>query len=186
MRLLRCREFQQYHRFISMVIQGVVAALMLLRTYALYGQDRRILVLLLTIIGTGAIISIVCLSSDHPRLAYAHPCTYCAVGPCGRPSYTQARCHICGGDRTDRVRPYVVAGRVRRMISSSPVLLKLILRRGYDLAIAWSAILVFDAVVFLLTLLQALKAGRSLSGSYLRVMLRDGEQTVLPSRGSYV
>lgn len=49
--------------------------------------------------------------------------------------------------------------------------------RGYDLAIAWSSILVFDAVVFILTLLQALKAGRSLSGSYLRVMLRDGEQT---------
>lgn len=50
--------------------------------------------------------------------------------------------------------------------------------RGYDLAIAWSSILVFDAVVFILTLLQALKAGRSLSGSYLRVMLRDGEQSM--------
>lgn len=61
MRCTRCREFQQYHRFISMVIQGVVAALMLLRTYALYGQDRRVLILLSTIIGTGGIISVVCL-----------------------------------------------------------------------------------------------------------------------------
>ncbi|OJT14724.1 hypothetical protein TRAPUB_8703 [Trametes pubescens] len=133
--LNRCREFQQYHRFISMVIQGVVAALMLLRTYALYGQDRRILVLLSTIIGTGAIISVwVLVAGHHTR----------------RPTVTYAEA-----------------------IARTGCDLTLSQEEGYDLAIAWSAILVFDAVVFILTLLQALKAGGSLSGSYLRVMLRD-------------
>ncbi|EIW56669.1 uncharacterized protein TRAVEDRAFT_49487 [Trametes versicolor FP-101664 SS1] len=132
----QCREFQQYHRFISMVIQGVVAALMLLRTYALYGQDRRVLILLSTIIGTGGIISVWVLVAGHRTR---------------RPTVTYAEA-----------------------IAKTGCDLTLSQEEGYDLAIAWSSILVFDAVVFILTLLQALKAGRSLSGSYLRVMLRDG------------
>lgn len=55
----RCQGLQEYHRFLSMAIQAIGAALMLLRTYALYGRDRRVLALLLLIIVVGAVSSIV-------------------------------------------------------------------------------------------------------------------------------
>ncbi|KAI0742661.1 hypothetical protein C8Q80DRAFT_1273283 [Daedaleopsis nitida] len=45
---------------------------------------------------------------------------------------------------------------------------------GYSLAIAWSSIMVFDAVVFVLTLIKALQMGRVWKGGYFRIMLRDG------------
>ncbi|KAI0656193.1 hypothetical protein C8Q70DRAFT_921847 [Cubamyces menziesii] len=44
------------------------------------------------------------------------------------------------------------------------------------LAAAWSSILVFDATVFVLTLVQALRVGRTWSHSLFYVMLRDGER----------
>ncbi|OSD03712.1 hypothetical protein PYCCODRAFT_1434104 [Trametes coccinea BRFM310] len=60
-----CREYQQYHRIISILIQAVVAGLMLLRTYALYGRDRRVLALLLAILGVGAIVSLWVIIAGH-------------------------------------------------------------------------------------------------------------------------
>ncbi|KAI0351649.1 hypothetical protein OH77DRAFT_1523985 [Trametes cingulata] len=132
----RCREFQQYHRIISIVIQGVVAALLVLRTYALYGRDRRALALLLTIAGIGAVISLWVIIIGHRAR---------------RPSTMYA------GD-----------------IARTGCDLTLLQEEGYDLAIAWSSILVFDAAVFILTLFQALRIGRTWSGGYLRVMFRDG------------
>ncbi|KAI0370915.1 hypothetical protein BV20DRAFT_943114, partial [Pilatotrama ljubarskyi] len=42
-----------------------------------------------------------------------------------------------------------------------------------DLAAAWSSILVFDATVFALTLVQALRVGKTWSHSLFHVMLRD-------------
>ncbi|KAI0334205.1 hypothetical protein GY45DRAFT_1318667 [Cubamyces sp. BRFM 1775] len=42
------------------------------------------------------------------------------------------------------------------------------------LAAAWSSILVFDATIFVLTLVQALRVGRTWSHSLFYVMLRDG------------
>ncbi|KAI0632837.1 hypothetical protein C8Q77DRAFT_849115 [Trametes polyzona] len=130
--------FQQYHRFISILIQGVVAALMVLRTYALYGRDKRILALLLVIIGTGGIISIWVLvvgrRTRRPTIQHADVDAVARIG--------------CD--------------------------LTLSQEEGYDLAIAWSAILVFDATVFVLTLLQSLRIGRAWSGGYFRIMLRDG------------
>ncbi|KAI0668894.1 hypothetical protein C8Q78DRAFT_215423 [Trametes maxima] len=47
-------------------------------------------------------------------------------------------------------------------------------QQGYDTALAWGSVLVFEATVFILTLLQALKVGRAWRGGYIRVMLRDG------------
>ncbi|KAH9856355.1 hypothetical protein C2E23DRAFT_882429 [Lenzites betulinus] len=48
------RSFQLYHFLLSIAVQCIVTALMLLRTYALYGRSRRVLVLLLGIIAIGA------------------------------------------------------------------------------------------------------------------------------------
>ncbi|KAI0351671.1 hypothetical protein OH77DRAFT_1524002 [Trametes cingulata] len=47
-------------------------------------------------------------------------------------------------------------------------------KQGAYLAAAWSSILVFDATVFMLTLVQALRVGRTWSHSLFHVMLRDG------------
>ncbi|KAH9887022.1 hypothetical protein C8Q73DRAFT_795045 [Cubamyces lactineus] len=47
-------------------------------------------------------------------------------------------------------------------------------KQGYYLAAAWSSILVFDATIFVLTLVQALRVGRTWSHSLFYVMLRDG------------
>ncbi|KAI0370895.1 hypothetical protein BV20DRAFT_1035559 [Pilatotrama ljubarskyi] len=133
----RCREFQQYHRIISIVIQGVVAAVLVLRTYALYGRDRRIFALLLSIASVGAVISIWVVIIGHNTR---------------RPTATYAE-----------------------DIARTGCDLTLSQAEGYDLAIAWSSILVFDAAVFILTLLQAFKIGRAWSGGFLRVMLRDAK-----------
>ncbi|KAI0651321.1 hypothetical protein C8Q79DRAFT_1016927 [Trametes meyenii] len=136
MRVERCREFQQYHQILSVAIQGVVAALMILRTYALYGRDRRILILLLAIIGAGGVVSlwVIVTGRNTHRPGTTHPEEIARIG-----------CELA-----------------------------LSQQEGYDLAIAWSSILVFDATVFILTLLQALKIGKAWRGGYLHVMLRDG------------
>ncbi|KAI0742654.1 hypothetical protein C8Q80DRAFT_1329230 [Daedaleopsis nitida] len=47
-------------------------------------------------------------------------------------------------------------------------------KQGYYLAAAWSSIMAFDIVVFLLTSWQALHAGRMWSHSLFHVILRDG------------
>ncbi|KAH9856347.1 hypothetical protein C2E23DRAFT_722340, partial [Lenzites betulinus] len=135
----RCRGLQEYHRFLSMAIQAIGAALMLLRTYALYGRDRRVLALLLLIIVVGAVSSIWLLvranSSSTPTLA---PSRATQIGRMG--------CSV--------------------LLSQE---------EGFNTALAWTSILVFDATVFVLTLLQALKIGRAWRGGYIQLILRDGD-----------
>ncbi|KAI8972586.1 hypothetical protein BD414DRAFT_540227 [Trametes punicea] len=151
--------FQQYHRVISMVIQAVVAALLLLRTYALYGRDRRILKLLLAIVGVGAIISVWVIIKGHGAQ---------------RPTVMQVQgISQAGCDLTLSQEEYVHTSRASRKVVNF-LTIALPPRRGSELAIAWSAILVFDGTVVVLTLLQALKVGRAWRGGYYRVMLRDG------------
>ena len=49
-----------------------------------------------------------------------------------------------------------------------------------DLAIAWSSILIFDSIIFGLTLLQALRQGRMWSHSLFHLILRDGNRRRVP------
>ena len=44
-----------------------------------------------------------------------------------------------------------------------------------DLAGAWSSLLLFESVVFLLTLIKALQLGRAWRGGLFYVLLRDGQ-----------
>ncbi|EIW56667.1 uncharacterized protein TRAVEDRAFT_49485 [Trametes versicolor FP-101664 SS1] len=115
---------------------SIAAALMLLRTYALYVRDRRVLALLLALIGIGVSVSVWVLVVGHlmerPTIA---------------PSATLAH-----------------AG----------CILALSQEEGDDLAIAWSAIMVFDVAVFILTVLQALQVRETWCGGYFGVILRDG------------
>ncbi|KAI8992825.1 hypothetical protein BD414DRAFT_567523 [Trametes punicea] len=61
------------------------------------------------------------------------------------------------------------------------------------LAAAWSSILIFDTTVFILTLVQALRVGRTWSHSLFYIMLRDGDllryaspANVLPSSAWFI
>ena len=54
-----------------------------------------------------------------------------------------------------------------------------------DLAIAWSAQLVFDTFVFLLTLMQSLHIRRERGRSIIEIMLRDGAFRTRPSTETY-
>ncbi|KAI0830123.1 hypothetical protein BC628DRAFT_1416450 [Trametes gibbosa] len=142
MHMARCQALQLYHFLLSIAVQSVVAALMLLRTYALYERSHRVLALLLAIIGIGAPL-----------------CVWGLVAGRHTGTFRQATFFVsAGADHSPRV--------FCDLTSSQ--------REGYDLAIAWGAISAFDATVFVLTLLKALETGRTWSGGYFRVMLRDG------------
>ncbi|KAL1938962.1 hypothetical protein VTO73DRAFT_11115 [Trametes versicolor] len=71
--LNRCPAVLEYRRFISIFILGIAAALMLLRTYALYVRDRRVLALLLVLLGIGVGVSawvlVVGLTARKPTIA---------------------------------------------------------------------------------------------------------------------
>ncbi|KAL1938963.1 hypothetical protein VTO73DRAFT_11116 [Trametes versicolor] len=114
----------------------IAAALMLLRTYALYVRDRRVLALLLALIGIGVSVSVWVLVVGHltERPTIAHSATLARAG----------------------------------------CILVLSQEEGDDLAIAWSAIMVFDVAVFILTVLQALQVRETWCGGYFGVILRDG------------
>ncbi|KAI0651323.1 hypothetical protein C8Q79DRAFT_897161, partial [Trametes meyenii] len=135
--LFDCRQVRMYHHIISIVIQGIVAALLIIRTYALYGRDRRVLVLLLIIIGVGGAVGTWAITA----------------GP--------------GVHRTANMHSEVVADHIGCDTTLSQ-------QQGYNLALTWGSMLIFDATVFVLTILQAFKAGRAWRGGYIHVMLRDG------------
>ncbi|KAI0752130.1 hypothetical protein C8Q74DRAFT_1309000 [Fomes fomentarius] len=53
--------------------------------------------------------------------------------------------------------------------------------QGQHYAIVWSAVLVFDAAVFILTLTRALRLGLAWRGGLFYVILRDGRCTLASS-----
>ncbi|EIW56666.1 uncharacterized protein TRAVEDRAFT_49484 [Trametes versicolor FP-101664 SS1] len=119
----------------SVFTVGFAAALTLLRTYALYARDRRVLVLLLGLLDIGLCVSVWVLVVGRR-----------ARNPTIAPSATLAH-----------------AG----------CILVLSQEEGNDLAIAWSAIMVFDVAVFVLTVLHALQVRDTWCGGYFGVILRD-------------
>ncbi|KAI0668892.1 hypothetical protein C8Q78DRAFT_215045 [Trametes maxima] len=137
----RCRQVRLYHHIISVIIQGIVAVLLLIRTYALYGRDRRVLALLLTIGCTGGAVGLWAITVGAARQGHK---------TANVPARSQFVVHGTGCDTT------------------------LSQQQGYDLALTWGSMLVFDATVFVLTLSQAFKSGRTWKGGYIHVMLRDG------------
>ncbi|KAI0950639.1 hypothetical protein AcV7_009037 [Taiwanofungus camphoratus] len=56
--LRSCRHLQSYHQYFAAVTQGVVAALLIVRTYALYQRAKWVLVLLVSICLVGGTVSI--------------------------------------------------------------------------------------------------------------------------------
>ncbi|KAI0647193.1 hypothetical protein C8Q79DRAFT_611045 [Trametes meyenii] len=133
--LQRCRQLQLYHQIFAMLSQAVVAVLLILRTYALYNCNKRILALLIAMHLGGAVH---CLSAV---LTSKSPLT----------TISQARC-----------------------TTSWSLLNPIHPNRGIHLALAWSAMLWFDSIIFALTLYKAIQMRRELSGGLLETLFRDG------------
>ncbi|OBZ74440.1 hypothetical protein A0H81_05307 [Grifola frondosa] len=65
----RCRRFQWYHGTISTLIPCIVGILMVIRTYALCGHNRKIMYLLIGMVGLGGIVSVCSLvGTGDPRI----------------------------------------------------------------------------------------------------------------------
>ncbi|OSD08712.1 hypothetical protein PYCCODRAFT_1462908 [Trametes coccinea BRFM310] len=123
-----------YHQAFAMMSQALVAIVLILRTYALYNCNKRMLALLISMHFGGAIhcLSAV-LTSKSPLSTDIH------LG------FRYPRCNLALSDD-----------------------------QGVHLALAWSAMLWFDTIIFLLTLYKALQMRKELAGSLLEILFRDG------------
>ncbi|KAJ8474740.1 hypothetical protein ONZ51_g7017 [Trametes cubensis] len=132
--------------FATMPESCIVGVLLMLRTYALYNRSRKVVYLLTSICALGGAVSV----STDPMMGCSNT-KWAIVSVRGLhvPSFQDVAIYT-GCDLT------------------------LTEKQGYYLAAAWSSILVFDATVFVLTLVQALRVGRTWSHSLFYVMLRDG------------
>ncbi|KAH9857026.1 hypothetical protein C2E23DRAFT_720976 [Lenzites betulinus] len=155
----RCRQLQLYHQIFAMLSQAVVAILLILRTYALYNCSKRMLALLISMHLGGAIHCLVrhC-SSFPPKCARLTPLPQTAVLTSKSPLTTEVplgfRYSLCNLSLTDD--------------------------QGVHLALAWSAMLWFDTIIFLLTLYKAVQMRREMSGGLLAILFRDGELSAFP------
>ncbi|KAI0772475.1 hypothetical protein BD413DRAFT_474668 [Trametes elegans] len=129
-----CRKLQVYHQILAAFTQFIVAVLLILRTYALYTRNRKVVYLLGAICAVGGAVSVWAIVSVH-------------------------NLHL------QSFQDFAVYTGCDLTLSE---------KQGYYLAAAWSPILVFDTTVFSLTLVQALRVGRTWSHSLFHVMLRDG------------
>ncbi|KZV61748.1 hypothetical protein PENSPDRAFT_284329 [Peniophora sp. CONT] len=126
----KCGPVQLYHSFLEILLQIPVGLLCLLRVYALYSKDRRILwgLTLSGLILLAIAIYFVTTLNGHA------------------PAYFWSSAPLCGNSRTAD--------------------------DGIRFAACWSAVLVFDFLVFLLTAVRAFRVWQS--GVIVRVVLRDG------------
>jgi len=130
---IQCRKLQSFHQYYAVFTQAVVAALLVLRTYALYNQDRRILCLMLIACASGVVLSVWSLLADHSLV-----------------DETEVSFNWPGCD------------------------LSLSIQQARHLTYAWSSMLAFDTLVFILTVVRAVQVGGLWKGTLCRIMLRDG------------
>ncbi|EIW60024.1 uncharacterized protein TRAVEDRAFT_70525 [Trametes versicolor FP-101664 SS1] len=148
----RCRQLQLYHQIFAMLSQAVVAILLILRTYALYNCSKRMLALLISMHLGGAV--------------------HCLIRPSARRALHR--------ELTRRLKSAVLTSK-SPLTTDTPLgfryslcNLSLTDDQGVHLALAWSAMLWFDTIIFLLTLYKAVLMRRELSGGLLEVLFRDG------------
>ncbi|OCH94949.1 hypothetical protein OBBRIDRAFT_721553, partial [Obba rivulosa] len=80
----RCRQLQSFHQYYAVLTQVIVAALLLLRTYALYNRDARILCMMIITCTAGTIVSIVSAKDVLTCVRHLISLKDCTVGvtPC--------------------------------------------------------------------------------------------------------
>ncbi|KAI0744806.1 hypothetical protein C8Q76DRAFT_13360 [Earliella scabrosa] len=127
-----CEQLQLYHGAVSMVSQGIVSLLMVLRTYALYNFDPKIPILFTTITLIGGTVT-----------------TWALIQSMNAPD---------SGDQ----------------LHQNGCILVLPRSQGAHYAIAWSLALVFDVVVFCLTLIRTFRQALACRDGLFYLMLRDG------------
>ncbi|KAJ7723499.1 hypothetical protein DFH07DRAFT_855760 [Mycena maculata] len=134
-KLAICAGLHSYHQYFAVVTQIVIGVMLILRTYALYDRNRRILVFMVCIaaavigVGLWAVLS----------------------GPGAKTN------------EDDEVLALYIG--CSSSVSSSETL---------NLAAAWGGMVVFDCMIFILTLYRALSRRRLSSQDLLTVLLRDG------------
>ncbi|EMD37683.1 hypothetical protein CERSUDRAFT_123570 [Gelatoporia subvermispora B] len=129
----RCRSLQTYHQYVSVATQVLVAALLTMRTYALYRRSKLVLSMIVFILVTGTGVVIWSVASEKSL-------------PTGSSLFLL---------------------RIGCDLSLSQA-------HAVHLAAAWGAMLVFDSLIFILTLISTVKSGMLWKGSLFRIMLRDG------------
>ncbi|PPQ80281.1 hypothetical protein CVT24_000425, partial [Panaeolus cyanescens] len=127
---LKCHELQTYHQYIAIAVQVVVAAMLIMRMYALYERSRRVLALYLTV--SVSVVGVACWAVLGGKMNTNPPDIIVDVG--------------CGVTLTHS--------------------------QAIRLAVAWSGMLVFDSLVFGMTLYKSLTLPRTID--LLSLLLRDG------------
>ncbi|KAJ7751542.1 hypothetical protein DFH07DRAFT_826351 [Mycena maculata] len=132
-KLQACHILRTYHQYYAIAAQAFVAAILIMRTYALYERNRRLLFSMLAVAAAAAITGACLIFSGK-------------------------------GDSDALEKLLVEVGCASGLeISSSR-------RLGY----AWTGMLVFDSMIFVLTALKALAASRAQRGGLIFLLIRDG------------
>jgi len=127
-----CRRLQSFHQYLAIMIQIVVACMLIMRMYALYGRSRKVLVFY--IITTTVIV---------------------VVG-----GWT-----LLGGKKE---KPRIVRVRIGCGVNLSR-------EKAIRLGAAWGGMLIFDSLVFCMTLYKSIISWPSRDGEHiLSILLRDG------------
>lgn len=132
-KLTICRGLLSYTQFLAMVVEIIVGALLILRTYALYAQNRKVLALLLAVTFVGIGIA----------------CWFILIGK----------------KESRGLEDYLAVVGCPTAVSQSNAL---------RYAAAWSGKLIFDVLVFGLTVYRSMTLRRVSGSSALTLMLRDG------------
>ncbi|OCH91666.1 hypothetical protein OBBRIDRAFT_774740 [Obba rivulosa] len=131
----RCRQLQSFHQYLALLTQGTVAALLLIRTYALYNRSKHILYLMLITCFAGGAVSAWSIMSDGKYVSDAD----------------SSLLRLSGCD------------------------LSLSNQQGRHISIAWGSMLVFDTLIFALTVAKIIKSDKKIwKGTLFKLMLRDG------------
>ncbi|RPD66289.1 hypothetical protein L227DRAFT_570181 [Lentinus tigrinus ALCF2SS1-6] len=76
----RCRQLQTYHEYYAIISQSFAAALLIIRTYALYDRSKRVLISLLALGVTCIVVVLVCVNVKVLRVTANLPLSDPIVG----------------------------------------------------------------------------------------------------------
>ncbi|KAK7055684.1 hypothetical protein R3P38DRAFT_3304824 [Favolaschia claudopus] len=135
-----CRGLRAYHQYYALLSQVLVAVMLIMRTYALYSQNKRILAVTICITLAAFVFAVWILLTGNDSDTFSSQIA--ALGcPLGTSHSKFVRFDAC-------------------------------------LAGAWSGMLIFDVMIFSLTLFKALQLNAR-QGGLLTVLLRDGVLMVI-------
>ncbi|CAK5277908.1 unnamed protein product [Mycena citricolor] len=154
MPVLRCHSLRMYHQYFALISQVLVACILIMRTYALYSKNKLVLGVMITItLSAFASAMTLLLTGNNESTLSPELQVY------GCPFATAHAKYV----------PSLVSSWLIRLADSS--------RQEHTihsgLAEAWAGMLVFDSMIFVLTLYKALSI-ETRRGDLLTVLVRDG------------